>query len=437
MSGKRSAVTEVRKDSKGRKLYEGEFQEENGRYRYMYYDKYNKRKVAYSWRLTDADAVPEGKRECKPLRELEKEIEKGLHDEIDVSISKKATLNERFDLYMKNKINIKTSTRSNYIYMYDNYVREKIGNMKIVDINYSVMQDFYNSFIRDLGFMPNSIDNIHTIVNPLFDRAVLDNIIRTNPCTKAMEEIRNHPKWVSKGKKKKVSVKGALSKNQQIALIDFINDNDTYHRWVNIVTCLLGTGMRISECIGLTWDDVFFDKNYININHSLLYRQWEDGVCEHRVMLEPKTESGGRNIPMFPEVREALLREKAYQDEVGTAGTVISGFSNWVFTNRYKTVMSAASVNKALARIVRDYNKEEMARAESEGRTPRLMPHISNHKLRHTFCTRLVEMGMNIKVIQDIMGHADFDTTMDIYTDVNDEFKEETVAEYAGRLYLG
>lgn len=285
--------------------------------------------------------------------------------------------------------------------------------------------------------MPNSIDNIHTIVNPLFDRAVLDNLITKNPCTKAMQEIRNHPKWVSKGKKKKVNVKGALSRNQQMALLDFINDNEEYSRWVNVVTVLIGTGMRISECTGLTWSDISFETNTININHSLLYKKWEDGTCGYRVMLEPKTESGGRNIPMFPEVRDALIREREYQKETGTAETVIDGFSNWVFTNRYKTVLSAASVNKALLRIVRDYNRKEMLKAESEDRNPRLMPHITNHSLRHTFCTRLVEMGMNIKVIQDIMGHADFDTTMDIYTDVTEEFKEETFAEFSGRMYLG
>ena len=49
---------------------------------------------------------------------------------------------------------------------------------------------------------------------------------------------------------------------------------------------------------------------------------------------------------------------------------------------------------------------------------------FSVHSLRHTFTTRLVEAGVNIKVVQNVLGHADFSTTMDIYTDVTKELKK-------------
>ena len=52
-----------------------------------------------------------------------------------------------------------------------------------------------------------------------------------------------------------------------------------------------------------------------------------------------------------------------------------------------------------------------------------LLPPFSCHSLRHTFSTRLCENGVNVKVIQEILGHSDFSTTMDIYTDVTKELK--------------
>lgn len=78
-------------------------------------------------------------------------------------------------------------------------------------------------------------------------------------------------------------------------------------------------------------------------------------------------------------------------------------------------------MNKALRRIIRDCNDSQFAKNEKD---PVLLPRFSCHSLRHTFTTRLVEAGVNLKVIQDILGHKDFSTTMDVYTDVTNELKQ-------------
>ena len=70
--------------------------------------------------------------------------------------------------------------------------------------------------------------------------------------------------------------------------------------------------------------------------------------------------------------------------------------------------------------IVKAYNKMETIRAEKEHRETELLPHISPHILRHTFCTRCAESGMDVKVLQTIMGHSNIAVTMDVYNHVDE-----------------
>ena len=59
------------------------------------------------------------------------------------------------------------------------------------------------------------------------------------------------------------------------------------------------------------------------------------------------------------------------------------------------------------------------------GKNPLLLPRFRCHNLRHTFTTRLIEQEVNIKVVQDVLGHKDVRTTLDIYTDVTKELKQK------------
>ena len=89
--------------------------------------------------------------------------------------------------------------------------------------------------------------------------------------------------------------------------------------------------------------------------------------------------------------------------------------SRFVFCNRYGKLHKPSTINRAIYRIVDDHNQQETIKAAKEDREPVLIPHFSCHVARHTFCSRLCENGTNIKLIQQIMGHSDIRTTMDIY----------------------
>ena len=323
---------------------------------------------------------------------------------------------------------------------YANHVRKDVGKLKMCDINASKMEKFYSDLITKKGFQPSSVENIHTILNPVFTKAEYDHLIKGNPCYWAMKEIRKLPKW-----KEKKKIKG-LTGSEQKAFVDFMISNKEFKVWVNIITVLLGTGMRISELRGLTWEDISFEKNEINIQKQLVYRQWEDddGIkrCYDKVQ-ELKSINADRTIPMEQKVREALLNEKERQKTLPNRNIVIDGYTNWVFLNRYGFILKAKSTNDAIANIIKKYNIREELIADSEDRKPVLLPHQTNHMLRHTFCTRMIEKccepnsGITIKIVQKLMGHNDAATTLNIYTDVSKEFLHQSTSNIAGKNYLG
>ena len=418
-----------RRDTKNRLLGKGEYQKSDGRYMYRYVDSKGNSRFVYSWTLTQTDRPPKGKHSEKCLRELEKEIAKDLQDEIDSFKAKKMTLNAFYEDYIEQKQELKTSTRTNYKYMYKKYVWDSIGRRKLPEIKYSDIKKFYNHLIREVGFKPNSMETIHTILHPIFATAVRDGYIRVNPTDGVMAEIKKSNDW-EKPKRH------ALSVSEQEAFVEFTKSHSVYSHWLPLFTVLLGTGCRVGEIVGLTWDDCDFKNGIININHSLIYRPDEYTGKSGFYISTPKTKAGEREIPMFEAVRKALLNERMRQMREGFNQTVIDGYSGFIFSNRFNGVLSPHNINRAIERITRDYNVEESELAARQNREPLLLPHFSVHNLRHTFCTRMCENESNIKVIQEIMGHSDISATMDVYNEATRDKKKESFAGLEGKMKI-
>lgn len=422
-------MNDKRRDNKGRILRQGELQRNDGKYEYRYEDLNGERRSVYSWKLVETDKIPNGKRECVALRDMEKAIQRDLDDGINTFAANRMTLNRLFDEYIESKYELKPSTRTNYKYMYNKYVREDIGTRNISSIKFSHIKKFYIHLMRDVGFKPNSLENIHTVLHPVFTIAVRDGLIRTNPTDGVMADIKKSHDW-EKPKRH------ALTVPQQEAFVGFIKSNYKYRHWLPVFTFMLGTGCRVGEVAGLRWQDCDFQKNIITIDHNLTYRPSEDGSgCTFRIST-PKTKAGERIIPMFAAVRDALISERIRQMESGVNQSVVDGYSGFVFSNRFNEILNPHSINRAIERIVRDYNLAESEQAEKESRKPELLPHFSAHNLRHTFCTRLCETETNLKVIQEIMGHADITTTMDIYNEATQELKLQTFEKLEGVINI-
>lgn len=421
-------MAEKRRDAKGRLLHAGESQRADGKYEYKYVDNKGERHSVYSWKLVASDRAPEGKQGCVPLRDMEKKIKRDLEDDLLVYETRKLTLNAYWDQYISLKQELKESTRTNYIYTYDRVVRDGFGKKKIADIKYSDVKRFYLSLIYEKNYKPNSMENINTLLHPVFTMAQRDGYIRLNPSDGVMAEIKKSHSW-EKPKRH------ALTESQQAAFVNFTAQSPQFKHWLPLITVMLGTGGRIGEILGLRWEDCDFQQGIININHTLLYRKFTDDHCRFTINT-PKTRNSVRIIPMLSDVREALKEEYMRQAEEGFNESVIDGYSGFIFKTRDNTVMSPHGVNRALERITKAYNAAETLKAKEEQREPELLPHFSAHHLRHTFCTRFCENETNLKVIQEIMGHADITTTMDIYNEATKEKKVEAFSGLEGKIKI-
>ena len=119
---------------------------------------------------------------------------------------------------------------------------------------------------------------------------------------------------------------------------------------------------------------------------------------------------------MIDFVKEAFLMEKERQDMLDVhCEATVDGYTDFIFINRFGQPQHQSTLNKAIRRIIRDCNDEQFLK---DGNPKVLLPHFSCHSLRHTFTTRMCEAGVNVKVIQDTLGHKDISTTLNIYTDV-------------------
>ena len=409
------AKIKQRKDDKGRVLLKGESQRKiDGLYIYTYTDPYGSRRYVYS-------------KDLVTLREKKEQLLRDQMDGLDFYVGGRATLNMAFDRYMSTKYNLRETTRSNYLYMYNKFVRDDFGNKLIASVKYTDVKMFYYHLLNEKGLAINTLDNIHTILHPIFTMAVRDDIIRKNPADGVLKEIKKNS-----GKNK--GIRHALTLQQQKAFIDEIRYSPDFYHWYPLFVTLLGTGMRISECIGLRWQDVDFKNRCISVNHAVTYYVRNNVSCFGVSM--PKTETGIRTIPLMDAVYDALLNEYERQKKDGFCTYELEGMSGFVFSNKHGFLHRPHCINAAIKRIYESHNAREIIDAKRESREPVMIPHFSAHHLRHTFCSRLCESEMNVKVIQQIMGHKNIETTLDVYTEVCFEKQQQSMEDLSKKIDL-
>lgn len=404
-------MVERRKDSKGRVLKEGESERKQGGYQYRWRSKDGKRHCIYAPTLVI-------------LREKVVEIQKDAIDGVRPE-AKQTTLNDLYTSWLSVKRGLKDSTLKNYQYMYELFIMPEFGKHLICDLRKSDVRRFYNYLVEDRGLKISTLDTIHTVLHQVLAFGVDDAYLRFNPSDSALAELK-------KVRNIDTEKRRALTVSEQNLFMTFLKTNARYNHWYPVFAVMLGTGMRVGEITGLRWEDIDLDNRTISVNHTLVYynhRERENSGCSFSINT-PKTKNSERIIPMIDSVYEAFLLEKEYQQLAGlTSKSVIDGYRNFIFINRFGEVQHNGTLNKAIRRITRECNQAVLDNLDYKAE-PTLLPSFSCHTLRHTFTTRLCEAGMNVKVIQDILGHSDIKVTLNVYADVTKEFKNEAIAEF-------
>lgn len=381
-----------RTDNKGRILKTGEMQRsEDNRYLYRYVDLTGKKRTIYAVTLQE-------------LREKEKQIERDLQDGID-SNKGNLTLNQLFGIYMETKSDLRESTRCNYIAVWKNAIKDSaLGNMKISQIKQFHIRRFYSELVGK-GLAANTIKVYHNLISPALELAVNSDIIRKNPA-------RDCQKGIGGTKIERES----MTITEQEKLLNHIKASSQYSVYYPMIVFALSTGLRVGELSGLRWADVDLKESVVHIRQQLIYKNLGDGCRFHIQAL--KTDAGKRDIPLIADARKSLIKQKELYFLSGKAmkQQEVEGISDFVFTNTKGKPYAVNAVNFILDNVVKSYNKLEEAKAKEEHREAELLPHVSAHILRHTACTRLAESGLEPKVLQYIMGHANVSVTLDIYT---------------------
>ncbi len=196
------------------------------------------------------------------------------------------------------------------------------------------------------------------------------------------------------------------------------------------------TGLRIGEVGGLKWQDVDFKNKCFHINQALMC-QYEDGV-KTMEFTTLKTANSYRCIPFMGGVEEKLKAWKKKQDKerlrLGKRWRSQGEFSDLVFTTSMGSPVTRYIGEKETKKIVKAINQREAFEAVKEQREPVEFEHVYPHAIRHTFCSRCFEKGMNPKVVQNLMGHARYSTTIDIYTHVMGETFDNEVEKFGNSL---
>ena len=399
-------MSEKRRDHKGRILRDGESQRADLKYRFAYTDISGKRKEVTSWRLDDADPTPANKRKGPSLREMERQIEKDKYNHI-LSNGGEYTVLTLAEKYISLKTGVRINTETGYKTVINLIKNDPFGSRRIDTIRISDAKAWLIKLQREDGKGYSTIHTVRGVLRPAFQMAEDDDLIRKNPFQFPLSTVIINDSVTRE----------AITEKQQIDYLDFIKQDKTYSKYYEAIFILFNTGLRISEFCGLTISDIDFEKNRIKVDHQLIRASNMKYVIQ-----APKTEKGIRYVPMTIEVADCFRRIIKRRKRVKTE-PVIGGRVGFLFLDKNSRPTVAQHWEKYMQRIREKYNNDI-------NHLP--LPIITPHICRHTFCTNMAKNGMNPKMLQYIMGHADISVTLNTYTHVQFEDAEKEMMRLFG-----
>lgn len=390
----------TRRDKKNRILRRGESVRADGQYQFKYHVN-GKPKFVYSWRLEPTDKLPQGKKPCLSLRELEKKIGYDL-DTLADPTRKSMRVCDLVERYLTTKVNaVKPTTRSNYKFVQNILAEHEFGSRKIGDVKTSDAKLFLIGLQAD-GRRYSTVKTVRGVLRPAFQMAVDDDILVKNPFGFELAGVVVND----------TVTREAITKEQMRKFLKFCRDDNIYCKYYEAFYILFHTGMRISEFCGLTIKDIDLENNIINIDHQL--QRLSDMTY---LIQSTKTNAGTRKLPITEDVAycfRAILEDRP----TPKVEQFVDGYSGFLYLDKDGLPEVALHWEHRFRHAVNRYN--EIYRVQ--------MPKITPHICRHTYCSNMAKAGMNPKTLQYLMGHSDIGVTMNTYTHLGlEDAKEEMI----------
>lgn len=283
-------------------------------------------------------------------------------------------------LWLKtNQLKVKGATQAKYSYMIERHIKPILGKKRTSTLTAPIINDFLREKMNNGrldgkgGLSQSYVKTMAIIIESAWNFAVAEGY-----CQPLRNQIIK-PSLI----KKEMQIL-SVSAQQHFERLAINNINET----ITGIFIALYTGLRIGEVCALSWDDVDFENRIIHVRHTVSRIQNSKGACRETVLTLdlPKTKASVRDIPISPLLLPILIDMQSQ--------TV----SNYVIST-HQSFMSTRTFDYRFKKLLRDFG----------------LPKISFHSLRHTFATRCVEVGVDIKSLSQMLGHSSVATTLNTY----------------------
>lgn len=357
------------------------------------------------------------------------QIEQGMSPDAE-----KITLGEWIDTWLKDYIkpNVRVKSYDKYEGCLVQYVKPKLGKLLLRQIRETQLTSLFNELLvsggkKGTGLSSSTVKATRRYLSMCIEQAIKSDILLKNPVkqTKPIKLIKAEIKTLTETQADSLTAAAyaaALAADKECALraakakeqagktgkyVQLPMSNIVYHSAYMAILLALGTGMRLGEIFGLSWDSVNVTKGIIYVKRSLVTSR--AGVNFE----EPKTKASRRQIPLPPDVAAELRKYKKLQEWrknlLGNQWSLL----NLVITGEFGGVFNTSNFTSR-------YFKPLLKEIGAPGS-------FKFHDLRHTHATLLLLKGIPVKVVSERLGHSTVAMTQDTYAHVLPEMQAEVV----------
>ncbi len=272
------------------------------------------------------------------------------------------------------------------------HILPKLGHIQLRQLNEQHIQSLYAQKL-DEKKSAKTIHHIHDVLHKALAQAVTWRLVVRNVCDGVTLPRLSRYEYP------------VLTEEQAQKLLEVMRG----HRFEVLLALALTTGMRHGELLSLHWQDINFERGTLQVRRSVSRVRGQG----YKVF-EPKTPRGRRmlTLPLF--VLDMLKQHRVIQEEVMQKAGIQWQDHDLVFCNQYGSFLRPDRVRKQFQKLLAEAG----------------LPYMRVHDLRHSAATLLISMGVPVKVVQEILGHSNISTTLNIYSHVLPGMQDEAMGKW-------